>query len=163
MIIGSHIVFISILGLLNRSLQPKIWLSYSPIFFPTYFLNFRWFTFSFHIWSVIHDFSISPRTNAFRRSSSLTLSKQHVSPLYILPQLHRMDYTQFLVKLYFVGGLNLEATFSKIEPPLKEETLKESRRTHRPKRCEYHNKDEDNSPNTLNDRNHQASSKKFDK
>ena len=36
---------------------------------------------------------------------------------------------------------------------------------HRPKRCEYNKKDEDNSPNTLNDEisemKHQASSLKF--
>ena len=30
-----------------------------------------------------------------------------------------------------------------------------------PKRCEYNNKDEDNNPNTLNDKNHQATSQKF--
>ena len=32
---------------------------------------------------------------------------------------------------------------------------------YRPKRCEYNNKDKDNSPKTLNDKNHLASSKKF--
>ena len=33
--------------------------------------------------------------------------------------------------------------------------------TYRPKRCEYNNKDEDKSPKTLKDKNHQASSQKF--
>ena len=35
------------------------------------------------------------------------------------------------------------------------------RRTYRPKRCENNNKDEDNSPKTLTDKNHRASSQKF--
>ena len=34
-------------------------------------------------------------------------------------------------------------------------------RTYRPKRCGNNNKDEDNCPKTLNDKNHQASSQKF--
>ena len=37
----------------------------------------------------------------------------------------------------------------------------EGRRTYRPKSCENKNKDEDNSPKTLNDKNNQASSQKF--
>ena len=37
----------------------------------------------------------------------------------------------------------------------------EDRRTYRPKCCGNNNKDEENSPKTLNDKNHQASSKKF--
>ena len=41
------------------------------------------------------------------------------------------------------------------------ETPEEGWRIYRPKRCEYDNKDEDNSPKTLNDKNHQASSQKF--
>ena len=41
------------------------------------------------------------------------------------------------------------------------QTPEEGRRTYRPKRCENKNKDEDNSPKTLNDKNHQASSQKF--
>ena len=40
------------------------------------------------------------------------------------------------------------------------QTPEEDRRTYRQKRCE-NNKDEDNSPKTLYDKNHQASSKKF--
>ena len=40
------------------------------------------------------------------------------------------------------------------------QTPEESRRTYRPKRCENNHKDEDNSPKTLNDKNHQASSQK---
>ena len=34
-------------------------------------------------------------------------------------------------------------------------------RTYRPKLCENKNKDEDNKPKNLNDKNHQASSQKF--
>ncbi len=37
----------------------------------------------------------------------------------------------------------------------------EGRRTYRPKRFGNNNKDENNSPKTLNDKNHQASSQKF--
>ena len=43
------------------------------------------------------------------------------------------------------------------------QTPEEGRRTYRPKRCGNNNKnkDEDNSPKTLNDKNHQGSSQKF--
>ena len=41
------------------------------------------------------------------------------------------------------------------------QTSEEGRRTYRPKRCGNNNKDEDNSPKTLNDKNHRASSQKF--
>ena len=58
----------------------------------------KFFPFSFHIWSAIPDFSISPCTTAFR-CSSLTFSGWPVSPLYILPQ-------QFLIMLNSVGGLS---------------------------------------------------------
>ena len=37
----------------------------------------------------------------------------------------------------------------------------EGRKTYRPKRCGSNNKDEDNSPKPLNDKNHQASSQKL--
>ena len=41
------------------------------------------------------------------------------------------------------------------------QTPEEGRRTYRPKCWGNNNKDEDNSPKTLNDKNHQASSKKY--
>ena len=41
------------------------------------------------------------------------------------------------------------------------QTPEESWRTYRQKRCGNYNKDEDNSPKILNDKNHQASSRKF--
>ena len=41
------------------------------------------------------------------------------------------------------------------------QTPEEGWRTYRPKRYGNNNKDEDNSPKTLNDKNHQASSQKF--
>ena len=100
LIIGSHIVFDSILGLLNGSLWPNICadslrcliLQCSALsFISTSSHKGRWFPFSFHIWSAIPDFSISPCTTAFRCSSSLTFSGWPVSPLYILPQLQRME------------------------------------------------------------------------
>ena len=42
-----------------------------------------------------------------------------------------------------------------------EETPKEGRKTYRPKSSEFNNEDEDNSPNVLNDKNHQASTQQF--
>ena len=41
------------------------------------------------------------------------------------------------------------------------QTPEEERRTYRPERCGNNNKDVDNSPKTLHDKNHQASSQKF--
>ena len=41
-----------------------------------------------------------------------------------------------------------------------QETPKEDRRMHLPKRCEYNNNVEDNSPKTLSDENYQDSSLK---
>ena len=41
------------------------------------------------------------------------------------------------------------------------QTPEEGRRTYRPKRCRNNNKEEDNNPKTLNDKNQQASSQKF--
>ena len=43
------------------------------------------------------------------------------------------------------------------------QTPEERRMTYRPKRCGNNNKDEDNSPKTLIDKNYQASSQKFRK
>ena len=41
------------------------------------------------------------------------------------------------------------------------QTPEEGQMTYRRKRCGNNNKDEDNSPKTLNDKNHQASCQKF--
>ncbi len=41
------------------------------------------------------------------------------------------------------------------------QTPEEGWRTYRPKLCGNNDKEEDNSPKTLNDKNHQASSQKF--
>ena len=42
-----------------------------------------------------------------------------------------------------------------------QQTPEKGWRTYQPKHCGNNNKDEDNSPKTLNDKNHQASSQKF--
>ncbi len=42
-----------------------------------------------------------------------------------------------------------------------QQTPEEGQRTYQPKRCGNNKEDEDNSPKTLNDKNHQASSQKF--
>ena len=117
LVISSHIVCISILGLLNRSLKPNICADSSWRLILRYFSlsiiltsshKSRWFPFSFHIWSAIPDFSISPTTTAFRCSSSLNFSRQHVSPLYTLAQLQGMEYTKFLVMLNSVKAWHEE-------------------------------------------------------
>ena len=45
--------------------------------------------------------------------------------------------------------------------PDEQGTSEEGRRIRRPKRCDKNNEDEDNSPQTLTDKNHQTSSQKF--
>ena len=50
---------------------------------------------------------------------------------------------------------------SSVKIPEFKKTPEEVQRTYRPKRCGNNDKDEDNSPKTLNDKNHQASSQKF--
>ena len=96
LIIGSHIVFNSIFDLLRRSLKlnvcadslRRLILQCSALLLiSTLSHKGRWFPVSFHIWSAIPDFSISPRSTAFWSSSSLIFSGWLVSPLYILPQL----------------------------------------------------------------------------
>ena len=93
LIIYSHILLISIISLLNRSLKSKIcadslrWLIHlcsSHSIIVTLSHKGSWFPFFFHIWSAIPDFSISPRITAFRYSSNIIFGRQHVSPLYAL-------------------------------------------------------------------------------
>ena len=75
--------------------------------------NSRWFPFSFHIWSVIPDFSISSHITDFQCSSCFNFCGWYVSLWYTLPWLHRMEYTQFLVMLYSVRGLTQKKYFWK--------------------------------------------------
>ena len=59
-------------------------------------------------------------------------------------------------------GLNKgSGSYSRVSSRVRQETTEEGRSTHGPKRCEYNHKDEGNSLETLNDRNHQASPRKF--
>ena len=59
-------------------------------------------------------------------------------------------------------GLNKECGSKfRVGSRVRPETPEEGRRTHRPERCEYNNKDEDSSPKTLNDKNHHATFQKF--
>ena len=114
LIIGSHIVFISILGLLSRSLKPNIYAdSLKCLILQCSSLSIiltlshkrRWFPFSFHICSAIPDFSISLRTTAYRCSYNFIFSGRHVSPLYTLPQLQGVGLSQFMTMLNSVGCL----------------------------------------------------------
>ena len=91
-----------------------------PMFSSINYFNFihkdRWCLLSFHIWSAIPDFSISPLTTAFLCSSSLTFSGRPISPLYILPQLQGMEITHFLIMLNSTGGLTRKRYLRRIEP-----------------------------------------------
>ena len=58
-------------------------------------------------------------------------------------------------------GFNKGSSSKFRESSLVRQTPEEGRRIYWPKRCGNNNKDEDNSPKTLNDKNHQASSEKF--
>ena len=58
-------------------------------------------------------------------------------------------------------GSNKERSSKFREGSQVRQTPKEGQMTYRPKHCGNNNKDEDNSPKTLNDKNHQASSQKF--
>ena len=58
-------------------------------------------------------------------------------------------------------GFNRERSSKFRVGPRVRQTPEEGGRTYRPKRSRNNNKDEDNSPKTLNDKNHQASSRKF--
>ena len=59
------------------------------------------------------------------------------------------------------NGFNKERSSNFREGSLVRQTPEKGRRTYRLKRCGNNNKDEDNSPKTLNDKNHQVSSQKF--
>ena len=65
-----------------------------------------------------YKFLISLHTIPFWCSSSLTFSGWNVSPLYILLQLPGMEYMQFLVMLYSVGGLTQKGHFWRVVPLL---------------------------------------------
>ena len=58
-------------------------------------------------------------------------------------------------------GFNKGCSSKFCESSRVQQTPEEGRRTYRPKRYGNNNKNEDNSPKTLNDKNHQASSQKF--
>ena len=59
-------------------------------------------------------------------------------------------------------GLNkIHSLKFRVGSRVQQETPEEGQRTQGSKCCEYNNKDEDNSPKTLNDKNHQASSRKL--
>ena len=112
-IIGSYIVFNSMLSRLRRFLWPSIcadslrlqifqWCSLSMI--STWSHRGRWPRFCLHMWSATPDFSTSLRVIAFWCFWSLTLRVRPVSPLYFLPQLHGIAYTQSLVMFSTMGG-----------------------------------------------------------
>ena len=61
----------------------------------------------------------------------------------------------------FFRCLSNSETFTELRTSWVRQTPEEGWRTYRPKRCGNNNKDEDNSPKNLNDKNQQASSQKF--
>ena len=58
-------------------------------------------------------------------------------------------------------GFNKGSSLKFCEGSRVRQTPEEGQGTYQPKRCGNNNKDEDNSPKTLNDKNQQASSQKF--
>ena len=106
LITGSHIVLISMLGRLWRFLWPSIYAAslslrifqwYSLSMISTWSHRGRWSPFSLHMWSATPDFSTSPRVTVFWCSWSFTWRGRPVSPLYFLPQLDGIVYTQSFV------------------------------------------------------------------
>ena len=73
------------------------------------------------------------------------------------------DRVQVLsIPVYYSPVVKIEpATFEVPWRSRVRQTPEEGRRTYRPKRCGNNNKDENNSPKNLNDKNQQASSQKF--
>ena len=71
------------------------------------------------MWSAIPNFflTLTWRTG-FQCFSKITYSGWHVLSLYILPQLHGIEFTQFLVMLYFVGCLTRRRYFWRVVPLL---------------------------------------------
>ena len=119
LIICSHILFISIFSLLNRSPNPNVLTVYlshlilqcssiSIILTSSY--KYRWFHFSFHIWSAILLFDFT--------STWITFSLRYSSPLYTLPQLHAMEYTKYLINLHTLEGLTWKRNFRRVIPLL---------------------------------------------
>ena len=70
------------------------------------------------------------------------------------------------IDLFIIKGFAISTMFRPICPPAcvgsrVQQTPEEGWRTYWLKRCGNNNKDEDNSPKTLNNKNHQALSQKF--
>ena len=86
LITGSHIVFISMLNLLKKSLLPNRCAASLRLLILKVLLNLlSWLhPFSFHLWSAIPDYITSPQHTAFWCSPSLTFSWQHISLFYTL-------------------------------------------------------------------------------
>ena len=72
----------------------------------------------------------------------------------------KLRYCPVKVGLRYTDDLN-KGRGSKFRVGPRVQQTPEGRRTYQPKRCDYNNKDEDNSLKTLNDNDHQASSQKF--
>ena len=72
-----------------------------------------------------------------------------------------MIFHSALFHLHDPRGFNKRRSSKFREGSRVRQAPEEGRRTHRPKRCGNNNKDEDNSPKTLNNKNHQVSSQKF--
>ena len=78
---------------------------------------------------------------------TITLSSQR-------KQLSNFILKRLLKKSIKVTWLCSRADMDVVGSRVQQETSEEGRMTDRPKRCEYNNKDEDNSLKTLNDKNH---------
>ena len=108
----SYLLLISPLKVLHSiytdSLSLQIFQSCSLSMISTWSHRGWWSPFSLHMWSATPDFSTSPHVTAFWCSWNFTLRGRSVSPLYFLPQLHSIAYTQSLVMFSSMGGLTRE-------------------------------------------------------
>ena len=106
--------------------------------------------------------------NGYRRWFAKLLRRQSSSGCWFNPDYRRVTIQEYLTLLPVYGirtsdprGFNKGRSSNFRVGCRVRQTPEEGRRTYRPKCCGNDNKDEDNSPKSLNDKNHQASSKTF--
>ena len=79
----------------------------------------------------------------------------------LVPILYSSVKVNGIRTIYLSGSNNKFGSKFHVGSLVLQETLEEHRRVHQVKHCEYNNKDEENCPNTLNDKNEEASHETF--
>ena len=112
--------------------------------------------------------SVQSKRNGYRRWFPKLLRRQSSGGCRFNPDCMRVTIQEYLYSVMANGirtgdpsGFNKGRSSRFCEGSRARKTPEEGRGTYRPKRCGNSNKDEDNSPKTLNDKNHLASSQKF--